>query len=43
MIYWKIQLKNSDSQADERDNLFKTIPENQMVGALRPFCLVKLS
>ena len=38
-----VRRKNSDSQATERDNLFKTIPENQMVGALSPFCLVKLS
>ena len=34
--------KNSDSQASEKDNLVKIIPENQMVGALSPICLAKL-
>ena len=38
-----VRIKNSDSQAGEKDNLVKIIPENQMVGALSPICLAKLS
>jgi hypothetical protein len=38
-----VRRKNYDSQAGEKDNLVKIIPENQMVGALSPICLSKLS
>jgi hypothetical protein len=38
-----VRIKNSNSQAGEKDNLVKIIPVNQMVGALSPICLAKLS